>query len=509
MLIEEVSDVTPGSLPEITLNQVEAKVRQILLDVVDFIENTPASNDLFQSQVDLPPALQNEKLTLRFTGGWVRDKLLGIPSHDIDVAINKMTGEQFGLRLLEYMQIEGNAQKYDLEGVAGDDKQDQKAGMTPQSKLIGGLHKIEANPAKSKHLETTATRILGLDIDLVNLRKETYTDDSRNPQIEFGTPEEDALRRDATANAMFYNLHTGKVEDFTRKGYVDLCNKTLRTPLEPYDTFKDDPLRVLRLIRFASRLDWTIEPSALEAMQHQDIKEALHRKISRERVGIELEKALRGPNPHEALRLISEVGLYKTTYCDPAAEAAAEAAAIQPDLDDWPSVLDTLQGVLDSADAIANIAARDPEEQFVAWQLASIVPYRNAPVPQAEPGRKAGTPFSTHVMREGIKASNKICDVVTASVRHVSEISAMVESFSRQNILKQKAVPNDQLRRDVIGMKLRAWGPTWRSQIIYAFLVDVADSVQNAEGEMRHIPLPAVLTNNSMQDQVQQVPRPS
>lgn len=90
-------------------------------------------------------------------------------------------------------------------------------------------------------------------IDLVNLRSEKYTDDSRVPVIEIGSPEEDALRRDLTINALFYNINEQKVEDFTGKGLEDLQNGIIRTPLDPLQTFLDDPLRVLRTIRFACR----------------------------------------------------------------------------------------------------------------------------------------------------------------------------------------------------------------------------------------------------------------
>lgn len=213
----------------------------------------------------------------------MRDKLLGVDSHDIDVAINCMTGERFGEGLKEYLDMPGNLEKY-------------KACHSGNPSIIDfiKIHKIEKNPEKSKHLETATTKIFGLDIDLVNLRKETYSDDSRNPQIEIGTPEEDALRRDATVNALFYNIHTDTIEDFTGKGLQDMENKIIRTPLAPYQTFKDDPLRVLRLIRFASRLGYTIDSDTEEAMKIEDIKVALKAKITQERIGVEMEKTLRG-----------------------------------------------------------------------------------------------------------------------------------------------------------------------------------------------------------------------
>jgi tRNA nucleotidyltransferase (CCA-adding enzyme) len=229
--------------------------------------------------------------SVRWTGGWVRDKLLGVGSHDIDVAINKLTGENFGLKMLEYLKIPGNDKKHGLE-----EKESKK--------IVSGLHTIKANPEASKNLETATIRIMGIDLDLVNLRKETYNEVSRNPEMEFGTAEEDAMRRDATVNAMFYNLNTKQIEDFTGRGFADMDAKIIRTPLEPYQTFKDDPLRVLRLIRFASRLNYTIEPETASAMANKDIQEALKIKIKRERVGIELEKMLKGPDPHMALELI-------------------------------------------------------------------------------------------------------------------------------------------------------------------------------------------------------------
>ena len=220
---------------QLELTEVESKLRQLLLDVAAYIDEAPSSSDVTGDQV--PEELAKEKIVLRWTGGWVRDKLLKIGSHDIDVAINKMTGEHFGLKMQEYLEIPGNAEKHGLI-----DKNDALSGRDKTKKIAPGLHKIQANPEKSKNLETATTKIMGIDLDLVNLRKETYNEVSRNPEMEFGTAEEDAMRRDATVNAMFYNIHTCQVEDFTGQGHKDMASKIIRTPLEPYQTFKDDPL---------------------------------------------------------------------------------------------------------------------------------------------------------------------------------------------------------------------------------------------------------------------------
>ena len=105
-------------------------------------------------------------------------------------------------------------------------------------------------------------------VDLVNLRSEKYTEDSRVPVIEIGTPEEDAYRRDLTINSLFYNINESKVEDLANKGVQDLKDGVIRTPMEPFKTFIDDPLRILRAIRFANRFNFKIVPEIVKAAQN-------------------------------------------------------------------------------------------------------------------------------------------------------------------------------------------------------------------------------------------------
>ena len=246
----------------IELTKTESRLRQLLLDASAYIGTLEGG----------------KKPELRITGGWVRDKLLGITSNDIDIGIDNMTGFKFATLLKRYLE-------------------QPEIQLLHQQTSVGSLAKIEANPEKSKHLETVTTKIMGLDIDLVNLRKETYSEDSRNPSMDFGTPREDALRRDATVNALFYNLQTTAVEDFTERGLADIENRVVKTPLAPLQTFKDDPLRVLRSIRFASRLGYEIAPEDETAMGDESIRNALRAKISRERVGVEITKMLNGKAP--------------------------------------------------------------------------------------------------------------------------------------------------------------------------------------------------------------------
>ncbi|KAI9059577.1 hypothetical protein FKP32DRAFT_1579611 [Trametes sanguinea] len=229
----------------------------------------------------------------RIAGGWVRDKLLGSQCNDIDIALENMMGVPFAERFVEYCR---NVKNLAVKNVA----------------------KIESNPDQSKHLETARTTILGIELDFVNLRSEEYAENSRIPtQVAFGTPLQDAIRRDITINALFYNVHSREVEDHTGKGLDDLRNGIVRTPLPPRETFMDDPLRVLRCIRFASRFGFTMVPELQEAAKDPIIQDALRAKISRERVGEELDKMMGSRNPLLAIDLINSLSLHNTVFYIP------------------------------------------------------------------------------------------------------------------------------------------------------------------------------------------------
>ncbi|KAF2405234.1 poly A polymerase C-terminal region-like protein [Trichodelitschia bisporula] len=430
----KLEDMTDTAIP---LNDQEANLKRLLLDVAEHIEQDPPPAE------SVPNQLAEEPLTLRFTGGWVRDKLLGLESHDVDVGINKLTGYQFGLRLQEYLDAPGNAAKYGLEGA---------------KRKAGSLTKIEANPDKSKHLETVTSKILGLEVDLVNLRKETYTSDSRNPQMEFGTAKEDALRRDATINAMFYNLNTSSIEDFTEQGLQDLKAGLIRTPLEPYTTFKDDPLRVLRLIRFACRLGYRIDDHALGYMAHPDIREALKLKITKERIWMELEKILRGQDPRRALEFFDSLNLYSTIFTNPTGENVQV-----PDTGNWRSVYDALAMLLkDASGQFGSFVVHNEEESFLAWVVATMTPWITVSEPSPPTGAKTAPPIAVSVARESLKAPNKVTDLINLCVRNLEEIKS----------LKDRQVT----ARDTLGMAIRTWGPTWRLQVLSALLVEILET---------------------------------
>lgn len=222
----------------------------------------------------------------RVAGGYVRDRILGLQSDDLDIALDNMTGRQFEVHLRRFA------------------KADPACG-------IGKSYIVEETPGVK--LETVAVEICGRKIDFINLRSETYGD-TRVPEMRFGDPKTDAERRDLTVNALFYNINTGEVEDHVG-GLEDIRTMTLRTPLNPLRTLTDDPLRALRALRFLSRFKGARMDKALErAIADPSVHEAYRKKVAPERAGPEILKMLAGAAPAEALRIMFSAGLHKAVF---------------------------------------------------------------------------------------------------------------------------------------------------------------------------------------------------
>jgi tRNA nucleotidyltransferase/poly(A) polymerase len=205
---------------------------------------------------------------------------LGLESDDLDITIDKMMGYDFAVLFNNFLMAQG----YSTSSIG----------------VVG------ANPEQSKHLQTAIVTILDRKIDFVNMRSEMYTEESRIPSsISFGTPLEDAHRRDTTINSLYYNIHTGLLEDWTRLGLADLEAGLIRTPLPPADIFTDDPLRMLRCVRFASRFDFRIHNDIVASiMEAESVIGGLARKVSRERIGTEMKKMLTCTLPEAPLRAL-------------------------------------------------------------------------------------------------------------------------------------------------------------------------------------------------------------
>ena len=255
----------------------------------------------------------NLNVVFRVAGGWVRDKLLGKESDDIDIALDTMTGKELGV----FLKKEDDAHRYIKE------EEGKEEGDLGHTKKRLKLHVIEQNHEQSKHLEVVNIHIFGLDVDIVNLRTEEYAD-TRIPTVKFGTPLEDAMRRDLTINSLFYNINTGKVEDFTKKGLTDLRLRQIQTPIDPTQTFLDDPLRILRAIRFSITLGFKLTSEIVTCVQtHPEIKQALVTKVTPERRLTELRKMFRADGIR-SLTILDHLGIFNVIFDVPLNPLALE-----------------------------------------------------------------------------------------------------------------------------------------------------------------------------------------
>ncbi len=201
-------------------------------------------------------------------GGYVRDCFLGRESKDIDIVV-----EGSGIEL--------------AEAVAA---------------------KVRSKLSVFKSFGTAMMRYGGIEIEFVGARKESYRANSRKPIVEDGTLEEDQQRRDFTINALAFSLQK---EDFGAlidpfNGIQDMHDGLIRTPLDPDTTYSDDPLRMIRAIRFATQLNFTIVPESLESIKRNKGRLSI---LSKERIVDELNKILLSKKPSIGFNLLHQTGL--------------------------------------------------------------------------------------------------------------------------------------------------------------------------------------------------------
>ena len=155
---------------------------------------------------------------------------------------------------------------------------------------------------------TAMLRFKNVEVEFVGARKESYSEESRNPKVTVGTLQDDQNRRDFTINAMAISLNSenyGALLD-PFNGIQDLQNKIIKTPLNPDITYSDDPLRMMRAIRFASQLNFTIEKDSLSSIKRNSARIKI---ITKERIVVELNKILLSEKPSAGLKLLYETDL--------------------------------------------------------------------------------------------------------------------------------------------------------------------------------------------------------
>lgn len=389
-------------------------------------------------------------VTLRVAGGWVRDKVLAGAGAaqdeevDVDIALDSMLGREFAECVNTWLK---------------------KNGMAP-----GNVGVISKNPDQSKHLETATMRVMGVSLDLVNLRTETYSHDSRIPDVQIGTPYEDAMRRDLTINALFYNVNEEKIEDFTGHGFDDIRAKVVRTPLPPLTTLLDDPLRALRAIRFASRLNFAFDTQLFDACRNPEVHAALGAKVSRERVSTEIDRIMASARPIHALGLLVELGLFPIVFRVREDTEYTGPARPPPDLP-YAAL-----GCLINLDALWHYATkcasavtamqrctRSPSKTRIACYAAVLAPL--APVScmsGVANKRKRPHPLVQHILRSELRMSS----------RDVADVVAILDaSLTLKGLVHRGSEGVDRL---TAGRALRSAGPCWRIALQIALITEIS-----------------------------------
>src|SRR5690606_32237174 len=183
-------------------------------------------------------------------------------------------------------------------------------------------------------------------LEFVAARKESYRRDSRKPIVEDGTLGDDQRRRDFTVNALAVALNAERFGELVDPfdGLADLAARRLRTPLDPAETFDDDPLRMLRAARFAAQLGFTIVPEARAAMEAHAGRIAI---VSQERVTDELQKIVASARPATGLRILFETGLLAYVFPELVALAGVEAVGGYAHKDNFHHTLGVLENLVD------------------------------------------------------------------------------------------------------------------------------------------------------------------
>ena len=225
-----------------------------------------------------------------FVGGCCRDDIMGCEIKDIDISVALPDG---GIRLAQWLYAEGYA--------------------ASEPSVFHEYHTAKFRLAEYPEIE----------LESVQTRKESYPDrESRNPVTSYGTHEEDCMRRDLTVNALYQNVSTGEIVDITGKGLEDIRDHIIRTPADPYRTYDEDPLRILRCVRFAARFGWEIEKETLAAMVKMVPRMSI---LTPARISEEFLKMLQDDRPAMAVELLCSIGAVEYVLQEMPSNAAIRA----------------------------------------------------------------------------------------------------------------------------------------------------------------------------------------
>lgn len=218
-------------------------------------------------------------------GGYVRDLVMGKQSKDIDITVELVNG---GIELAEFLTKKTNC---------------YVENSNPVIYQQFGTAKFNFRNKKYQNIS-----ISDVDIETVMTRQEQYKNNSRKPDVVFGTKEKDVERRDLTINSLLYDISNDKILDLTGTGISDIKNKIIRTPMDANIIFKEDPLRMMRAIRFAVKFGWKLTDDMIKSIKANS---DMLPNISSERINDELVKILMSDHPDLGVKFLMRTNLMK------------------------------------------------------------------------------------------------------------------------------------------------------------------------------------------------------
>ena len=217
------------------------------------------------------------------------------------------------------------------------------------AKALGKRLGRGANVSVFKNFGTAQVKYYGMEVEFVGARKESYSHDSRKPVVEDGTLEDDQNRRDFTINALAVCLNAARYGELVDPfdGIADLKERVIRTPLDPDVTFSDDPLRMMRCIRFATQLNFYIDDETFEALERNRERISI---ISRERIADELNKIILSPVPSKGFIDLDRSGLLELIFPELVALQGVETRNGRGHKDNFYHTLEVLDNISRNTD---------------------------------------------------------------------------------------------------------------------------------------------------------------
>ncbi len=254
---------------------------------------------------------KEENLQVYVIGGFVRDLIMNRASKDVDIVL---IGN--GIQLAEKIA--------------------KKLPKQPKVSIF-------------KRFGTAMFKYEGIEYEFVGARKESYSPNSRKPAVEEGSLQDDQNRRDLTINALAISLHPDTFGELLDpfNGKDDISNKIIRTPLDPDITFSDDPLRMMRAVRFACQLDFEIYPKTIEALKRN--KERI-KIISKERISDELNKIILSQKPSRGFSILDQTGLLELIFPEMTALKGVETINGMSHKDNFLHTLQVLDNISEKTD---------------------------------------------------------------------------------------------------------------------------------------------------------------